>query len=113
MDKIELIFNIYKDSVVVSKPFKLEVQKKYKLSDDEVRNLYIRIQNYQVEKFGERLSYREQSFTSQEKDIVNRRATQRRYSKRVGHQKNDLLKNYFGDVIGEIDGLIKEARMLR
>lgn len=52
MDKIELIFNMYKDSVVISKPFKREMIKRYKLSDEEIRNLYIRIQNYQVNYLG-------------------------------------------------------------
>ena len=113
MDKIELIFNIYKDSVVVSKPFKREMIRRYKLSDEEIRNLFIRIQNYQVEKFGGRLSWEEKSFSNQEKEIVNRRETQRRYDKRKPKEKSDLLQNYFGDVIGEVDSLIKQASELK
>lgn len=67
MDKIELIFNIYKDSVVVSKPFKREMIRRYRLSDEEIRNLYIRIQNYQIDNFGERLMYQERAYVESEK----------------------------------------------
>lgn len=82
MDKIKLIFNIYKDSVVISKPFKREMIRRYKLSDEEIRNLYIKIQNYQIDRYGNRLTREERGFTSSEKDIVNRQATQRRYNRR-------------------------------
>ncbi len=82
MDKIELIFNIYKDSVIVSKPFKKEMIKKYRLSDEEIRNLYVRIQNYQIKNYGGNLKFQERAYTSQEKQIVNGQATQRRYEKR-------------------------------
>ena len=82
MDKIELIFNLYKDSIVISKTFKREMAKKYLLSDDEIRNLYVRIQNYQIKNFGGNLKFQERAYTSQEKQIVNGQATQRRYEKR-------------------------------
>lgn len=113
MDKIELIFNMYKDSVVVSKPFKREMIKRYKLSDEEIRNLYIRIQNYQVNHLGGRLTYQERSYTDDERRTVNRQATQRRYGKRNPKEKSNLLQNYFGDVIGEVDSLIKQASELK
>lgn len=82
MDKIELIFNLYKDSIVISKTFKREMAKKYLLSDDEIRNLYVRIQNYQIKNYGGNLKFQERAYTSQEKQIVNGQATQRRYEKR-------------------------------
>lgn len=71
MDKIELIFNMYKDSVVISKPFKREMIRRYKLNDEEIRNLYIKIQNYQIKRYGNRLTREERGFTQQEKDTVN------------------------------------------
>lgn len=83
MDKIELIFNIYKDSVVVSKPFKQEMIKKYKLSNEDIRNLYIRIKNYQINRYGNELMRKERNFSSLEKEIVNRQARQRSYQKRT------------------------------
>ena len=66
MDKIELIFNIYKDSVIVSKPFKREMIKKYRLSNEEIRNLYVRIQNYQIKNYGGNLKFQERAYTKQE-----------------------------------------------
>ena len=113
MDKIELIFNIYKDSVIFSKPFKREMIRKYKLSDEKIRNLYIRIQNYQVNHLGGRLTYQKRAYTNEQKRIVNRQATQRRYGKRNPKEKSDLLQNYFGDVISEVDSLIKQASKLK
>ena len=56
--------------------------KKYLLSDDEIRNLYVRIQNYQIKNYGGNLKFQERAYTSQEKQIVNGQATQRRYEKR-------------------------------
>ena len=82
MDKIELIFNLYKDSIVISKTFKREMIKKYRLSNDEIRNLYVRIQNYQIKNFGGNLKFQERAYTSPEKQTVNGQATQRRYEKR-------------------------------
>lgn len=83
MDKIELIFNIYKDSVIFSKKFKAEMIRKYKLSDDEIRNLYVKIQNYQIDRYGNRLTREERTFTSQEKERVNVNARMRKYCRRV------------------------------
>lgn len=83
MDKIELIFNIYKDSVIFSKKFKAEMIRKYKLSDEKIRNLFIKIQNYQIDRYGNRLTMEERGFTSSEKDIVNRQATQRKYCRKA------------------------------
>lgn len=111
MDKIELIFNIYKDSVVVSKPFKREMIKRYRLSDEEIRNLYIRIQNYQIDNFGERLMYQERAYVESEKKIVNRQATQRKYYNRRIRNRN-ALDIHFGNVMGQIDDLCKQAKEL-
>lgn len=88
MDKIELIFNIYKDSVIFSKLFKMEMVKKYKLSDDEIRNLYVKIQNYQIDRYGNRLTREERTFTSQEKERVNVNARMRRYCRRERKWEN-------------------------
>lgn len=83
MDKIELIFNIYKNSVIFFKPFKREMIKKYKLSDEDIRNLFVKIQNYQIDHYGNRLTREERGFSSSEKDIVNRQATQRKYCRKA------------------------------
>ena len=46
MDKSELIFNIYKDTVIVSKKFKREVKEKYGLNDVEASDMFVKITNY-------------------------------------------------------------------
>lgn len=88
MDKIELIFNIYKDSVVISKPFKREMVRRYKLSDEEIRNLYIKIQNYQINRYGNRLTREERGFSLSEKEKVNSNARMRRYCRRERKWEN-------------------------
>lgn len=111
MDKIELIFNIYKNSVVVSKPFKREMIRKYKLSDDDIRNLYIRIQNYQIDNFGEILTYQKRVYVESEKKIVNGQATQRKYYNRRIRNRNSL-DIHFGDVMEQVDDLYNQAAKL-
>ena len=113
MDKIELIFNMYKNNVVFSKPFKQEMIKKFKLSDEEIRNLFIRINNYQINNFGGVLTFQERKYSEQEKFIANRQATQRKYERKEKRRRNHLLDIYFGDVMGQLDSLEKQARDLK
>ena len=81
MDKLEFIFNTYKDSIIITKYFKREVAKKYKLSPEEVRNMWVRINNYQINKYGERLSKETGvNMTLQEIDRARQNANQRRYA---------------------------------
>ena len=56
MDKIELVFNMYKDEPIGSRRFRAIVSNKYKLTDIEISNIYARIDRYQTNKYGERLS---------------------------------------------------------
>ena len=55
MDKLELIFNLYKDQVVKIKKFRYDIKRKYKLNDKEISNIYAKISKYQQEKYGELL----------------------------------------------------------
>lgn len=52
MDKVELIFNMYKDDVIEIEKFRPMINKKYKLSDIEISNIYAKINNYQIKKYG-------------------------------------------------------------
>lgn len=56
MDKIELIFNMYKNESIGAKEFRAIISKKYKLSNIEISNIYARINNYQIEKYGNRIN---------------------------------------------------------
>ena len=56
MNVEEFIFNTYKNEVVMGKKFKREIMKKYNLTPEQIRNIFVRINNYQIKNFGEALS---------------------------------------------------------
>lgn len=55
MDKKELIFNMFKDEPITLKKFKKEI-KKYNIGKKESYDLFVRIQNYQINKHGSALN---------------------------------------------------------
>lgn len=55
MDLELLIFNMYKDTNIIGKPFKDKIKKAYKLKDIEISNIRARINKYQIEKYGSAL----------------------------------------------------------
>ena len=55
MDLEQLIFNMYKDTNIIGKPFKDKMKKTYKLKDTEISNIRARINKYQIEKYGSAL----------------------------------------------------------
>lgn len=67
MDKSELIFNIYKDAVIVSKKFKREVKEKYGLNDVEASDMFVKITNYQIKKYNGRLDFMDKDATKEDK----------------------------------------------
>lgn len=67
MDKSELIFNIYKDVVIVSKKFKREVKEKYGLNDVEASDMFVKITNYQIKKYNGRLDFMDKDATKEDK----------------------------------------------
>ena len=87
MEIEEVIFNLYKDKVVVIKRFREEMEKKYKLSHDEIRNLYVRINNYQIEHYGDRLLKHFDIKSREEFARNNKRASQIKYYKRNYEKK--------------------------
>ena len=56
MNLEELIFNTYKNESIGARRFRAIVSKQYKLSIKEISNIYARINNYQIKKFGDRLA---------------------------------------------------------
>ena len=76
MDIKEIIFKAYKDKAIITKTFKNEIAKNYKLSDEDVRNLYIRINNYQIKKYGARLE-KEKIFVYTNDELARRRQNDR------------------------------------
>lgn len=67
MNKSELIFNIYKDRVIVSKKFKREVKEKYGLNDVEASDMFVKITNYQIKKYNGRLDFMDKDTTKEDK----------------------------------------------
>ena len=90
MDKIELIFNIYKDTDIGTRKLRAIISKKYKLSDIEISNIYAKINNYQIKKYGEKLG------KGTDMDFLTREECKRRagivrtikYQKRKEEEKN-------------------------
>lgn len=75
MNLKELIFNMYKETDMGSRKFRTIISKKYKLSDIEISNIYARINNYQISKYGSRTSneYEVKSAEEYRKIAINRR----------------------------------------
>lgn len=67
MNKSELIFNIYKDRVIVSKKFKREVKEKYGLNDVEASDMFVKITNYQIKKYNGRLDFMDKETAKEDK----------------------------------------------
>lgn len=82
MDKNEMIFNLYKDNVIVSKKFKDEMKEKYGFSAWEADDMFVRINNYQIKKYGGRLEFNSHTgLTKEELKYQNRLAKQRENSR--------------------------------
>ena len=64
MNLKELIFNMYKETDMGARKFRAIIRKKYKLSDIEISNIYTKINNYQINKYGGRIN--------KEYELVNR-----------------------------------------
>ena len=82
MNKNELIFNMHKNDIIEDTiRYKKELRQKYDLSADEVHDLFARVVNYQIDKYG----YQMQRYTDYvSKDAYyhkNRKSNQRKYMK--------------------------------
>ena len=80
MNKNELIFNIHKEDIIEDTiRYKKDLTKKYGISVDEVHDLFVRVVNYQIDKYGyQKIKYTEDT----SKDTYyhkNRKSKQRKY----------------------------------
>lgn len=84
MDIEELIFNTYKDEPLIAKKFKREIIEKYHIPYEETRDIFVRINNYQVKKYGRKLdTFLEVApYSKEELDKIRSNAVQRRYDRR-------------------------------
>lgn len=95
MDNKELIFNMYKDEVILSKKFKMEIIKKFNVSKVEAGDIFARIQNYQIKKYGKRLDFNEPTMTSEEKKYINLVARTRNQNKREKYYENTKMNRKY------------------
>ena len=56
MDKEEFIFQSYKDNVIYYTPFKKEMIKKFRLSENQIKKIHRKLLEYQKDKYGDVLS---------------------------------------------------------
>lgn len=97
MNVEELIFHQYKDTVIEFKQFKQLLMKKYKLSNDEARNIVVKINNYQIKKYGKRLDNMVEYNTKEELKDINHIARIRqkdRINKTWENKKHNKKYNY-------------------
>ena len=66
MNKLELVFNIYKDEIIKNKEFRRKIKEKYGFSDIVISNLIALIVNYQIKKYGQRKSNEVEIYTRDE-----------------------------------------------
>lgn len=85
MDVEELIFNMYKNEVIISPVFKNEVMKKFGIDLRTASDLYARITNYQIKRFGRRLDDFYEIPTPEEERKVTDNANHRK-QKRLGRR---------------------------
>lgn len=86
MNKIELIFNMYKDKVLRAKPFRHDIKTKYKLSDREISDIYAKISNYQEQKYGARLE------TGKLIELLSRNECKKRAKKVYSNKRERIIK---------------------
>ena len=86
MNKLELVFNIYKDEIIKNKEFRRKIKEKYGFSDIVISDLIARIVNYQIEKYGQRKSNAVEIYTKEEllRKSLNART---RKGERIHHWK--------------------------
>ena len=78
MKKEDLIFALYKDKIVTCKAFKNICREKYGL--ENVGDLYVRLNNYQIEKYGVQLCYENE--TKEDWKINNKKGNLRDQNKK-------------------------------
>lgn len=83
MDIEELIFNIYKNQPLVAKKFKDKIIKRYHISSEEARNIFVRINNYQIKKYGKKLDILDEVLPYSKEDLnhIRNNAKQRKYER--------------------------------
>ena len=83
MNKEQLIFTMFKDEKIkCRKHLKAMIKKQFKdVTEEELKDITLKIYNYQVDKYGAVLLKMPESKTIDELNLIQRRAKQRKYEK--------------------------------
>lgn len=88
MDKKELIFNIHKNDIIEdSIRYKYDLIQKYGLEKHEIHDIFVRIINYQIEKYGCQIQKYIDDDTSEKRTQRTLKAKIRRQA-RIKYYKN-------------------------
>ena len=81
MDVKRLIFDLYKDDVIISKEFKRHVKEKFNLDSRTIHDIFVKIANYQIKKYGKGLEVDQGMYFMPREDIEHARvnSNSRRY----------------------------------
>lgn len=81
MNLEELIFNMYKETDMGARKFRAIINKKYKLNDIKISNIYAKINNYQNKKYGGRINKEYELTNSEEYKKIARNRRTAKYQK--------------------------------
>lgn len=88
MNLEKLIFNLYKDTYIVGKEFRIELIKKYKLKNTEISDIRAKITKYQIEKYGSILCFDKEFKNKEEMKNLSRISNKRKSARRNRDRKN-------------------------
>ena len=93
MDKEQLIFTMFKDERFTGRNHLKElIKKQFKdVTDEQLKDITLKIYNYQVDKYGETLIKSTSIRTVEDLKKINRQAKQRKYEKKKYYQKQGRM----------------------
>ena len=90
MEVERLIFDMYKNDPLISKNFKREIIKKFNVTPVEAGDIFAKIQNYQINKYGKRLDFNEPKLTTEEKKYIGLLVRTRKNNKKHKYYENKI-----------------------
>lgn len=91
MNLKELIFNMYKEEPIGARKFRAIVSKKYKLSDIEISNIYTKINNYQINKYGGRINKEYELINREEYKKIARDRRTAKYERLKRRKQHEII----------------------
>jgi hypothetical protein len=91
MNLKELIFNMYKETNMGSRKFRTIISKKYKLSDIEISNIYAKINNYQINKYGGRINKEYELINREEYKKIARNRRTAKYERLKRRKQHEII----------------------